>query len=981
VTIRRTAFPPAIDPFTAVADGTTAAGARASFPLDRNDVWCVTAGEVDVFVVRLRNGVPTGRRTHLFRAGIGDPLVGTADTSQDGVAGGWRLVAVPTNGAALTRASQAQLRMVAGDATGAAAIADLIDRWVDIVSEGIARDLPPQECETLDDVDSLDTRQTTSVRPHDSVRWIRQRRGHAKFLGQDASAVMEGDCVPLSRHAWLEVSAHAQLHILPTSAIVAADSQWIGLIQLHALVIAAAGVVAQHAEELERDRVERKASANRIAVSHACDQLVGALRPASTLRVPIVARDGRPEDALLLVTRIVATALGIDVRPHPARDGAPQPRNPLAAIARASRFRVRRVALRDDWWQRDNGPLLAYRAVDEQPVALLSPKPGHYELHEPGAHPVPVDAAVAGALQPFGYTFYRPFAASALSIRDVLAFGARGCSKDITTIVVVSLAAATLGLLPSWTTGRLFNDVVPGAERGQLFQLTLVLLVTAFATAMFELARGIALLRVEGTMGNAIQSAVWDRLLSLPMSFFRPYTAGELANRAMGIDGIRQVIAGTTVTAIIGGIMGLSNFILMFWYSPRLAWWATGLILFALLITAMGSWMQLRHQREVSALQSRVSGLVLQLLSSIAKLRVTGSESKAFASWATPFSRQRALQFRVRTVGNWVAAFNAAYPLICYGTIFAVADPLINETHAIRTGDFLAFVSAFASCLTNVLLTSTALLMSLNAIPLYELARPILVTLPEVDDAKQDPGVLAGGIELQNVHFRYGPDSAPVLRGLTLHVKPGEYVALVGASGSGKSTVLRLLLGFEAPEAGSIYFDGQELAGLDVQSVRRQIGVVLQSGRLMSGDIYTNIVGSANATIDDAWEAARMAGFDDDIRSMPMGMHTVVSEGGGTLSGGQRQRLLIARAIVHRPRVLFFDEATSALDNRTQSIVTQSLDRLQATRIVVAHRLSTILHADRICVVDRGMIVESGTYSELIARNGLFAQLAQRQIA
>ncbi|MCC7054307.1 MAG: NHLP bacteriocin export ABC transporter permease/ATPase subunit [Gemmatimonadaceae bacterium] len=980
MTTRRTPFPVHAYPFHPVT-AVVGSGARAAFPLDSEDVWVVQAGEVDVFVVGLRNGAPSGRRTHLFRANVNDPLIGTSEDSAASREAGWRLMAVPTNGARLARASQVDLQAITGTLAGAQAVADMVDRWVDLVSEGIARDLAPQVSQTLDDVSTLEVAEDSTVRPHDAVRWIRHGNGRSLFLGHASTTVNGAGDVPLSRHAWLEVPAGAKLTIVPTANVVAEGTVWRGLARLHSLVIGAAGVVAEHADEADRERLHRKTAGNRMAVSYACDQLVSALRPATGLRVPAASRDGRIEDPLLVVTRIVATALGIEVRPHPARDGSPEPRNPLAAIARASRFRTRRVALRDDWWRHDNGPLLAYRTEGETPVALLCPRAGQYELHEPGAVPVPVTPAVAETLQPFGYTFYRPFAATALGIRDVLAFGARGCRRDITTIVLVSLAAATLGLLPSWTTGRLFNDVVPGAERGQLLQLTIVLLVTAFAAAMFELARGIALLRVEGTMGNAIQSAVWDRLLSLPMSFFRPYTAGELANRAMGIDGIRQVIAGTTVTAIIGGIMGLSNFILMFWYSRKLAWWATGLILFALLVTACGSWLQLRHQREVSALQSRVSGLVLQLLSSISKLRVTGSEAKAFAAWATPFSRQRALQFRVRSVGIWVAAFNAAFPLICYGTIFAIADPLINESREIRTGDFLAFVAAFASCLTNVLLTSTALLMSLNVIPLYELARPILTALPEVDDAKTDPGILTGSLELQNVHFRYGPDSAPVLRGLTLHVKPGEYVALVGASGSGKSTALRMLLGFEAPESGSVYFDGQDLAGLDVQSVRRQIGVVLQSGRLMSGDIFTNIVGSANATIADAWEAARMAGFDDDIKSMPMGMHTVVSEGGGTLSGGQRQRLLIARAIVHRPRILFFDEATSALDNRTQAIVTQSLDRLQATRIVVAHRLSTIQHADRICVVDRGAIAESGTYEELLAQEGLFAQLARRQIA
>jgi ATP-binding cassette subfamily C protein len=328
-----------------------------------------------------------------------------------------------------------------------------------------------------------------------------------------------------------------------------------------------------------------------------------------------------------------------------------------------------------------------------------------------------------------------------------------------------------------------------------------------------------------------------------------------------------------------------------------------------------------------------------------------------------------------------VAAFNAGFPTAAYMLVFWAAVEPLTVTHAMRTGDFLAFMSAFGICLTSIVTTSNALLAILLAAPLYEQARPILVTLPEVDGAKEDPGQLTGNVDVEHVDFRYDEDGSLVLRDLTVHAKSGEFVAFVGPSGSGKSTILRLLLGFETPEAGSIYYDGRELGGLDLRALRRQIGVVLQSGRLMTGDIYTNIVGSAPVPLDAAWEAARMAGFADDIRQMPMGMHTVISEGGGTLSGGQRQRLMIARAIVHRPRILLFDEATSALDNRTQAIVSASLERLQATRIVIAHRLSTIMHADRIHVVQRGELVQCGNYDELMRQGGLFAELAARQIA
>jgi ATP-binding cassette subfamily C protein len=264
---------------------------------------------------------------------------------------------------------------------------------------------------------------------------------------------------------------------------------------------------------------------------------------------------------------------------------------------------------------------------------------------------------------------------------------------------------------------------------------------------------------------------------------------------------------------------------------------------------------------------------------------------------------------------------------------------------------------------------------------MFERARPILETLPETSDAKGEPGGLTGNIEISHAFFRYRPDTPLVLRDLSLSVRPGEFVALVGASGCGKSTLFRLLLGFDRLDSGAIHFDGQDLAGMNPQAVRRQIGVVLQNGQLQTGDIFENIAGTRPLTIDDAWAAASLAGLEDDIRAMPMGMHTVISEGGGGLSGGQRQRLMIARAIASRPRILLFDEATSALDNLTQAIVSRSLEQLEATRIVIAHRLSTIVKADRIFVLEAGRVVQSGSYAELIAQEGLFAKLAQRQLA
>jgi ABC-type bacteriocin/lantibiotic exporter with double-glycine peptidase domain len=365
----------------------------------------------------------------------------------------------------------------------------------------------------------------------------------------------------------------------------------------------------------------------------------------------------------------------------------------------------------------------------------------------------------------------------------------------------------------------------------------------------------------------------------------------------------------------------------------------------------------------------------------IAKFKISGTEGRAFARWASSFSAQKQLAASTRRIANFLAVFNSSFPIVALAIIFFGASGQLNTRGAaLSTGGFLAFNVAFGQLLGSVLALGGGILAMLRIVPLYARVKPIFETLPEVDSDKADPGELTGSIEVNHLAFRYSTDTPPILHDVSFSIRPGEFVAFVGASGSGKSTLLRLLLGFERPMSGAIYYDGQDLSGLDIQNVRLQMGIVLQNGKLLPGDILTNIIGSAPLTVDDAWEAVRLAGLEADIKALPMGMYTMISEGGKGLSGGQRQRLMIARAFVRKPRILVFDEATSALDNRTQEIVRQAMEQMQATRVVIAHRLSTVMKADRILVIDHGVVAQSGTYDELINREGFFAELARRQI-
>ncbi|HEX8691494.1 MAG TPA: NHLP bacteriocin export ABC transporter permease/ATPase subunit [Longimicrobium sp.] len=956
------------------------AGSDRPFLLAGASAWLVTAGRVDVFAVPLAGGLPAGSRTHLFRAGAGQLVFGTG--AGEGAAVG--LLAVGSPGTRVAPVERRVLRAAAMDPARSGALAGLLDEWVDLLCAAVGRGVAPDGCAEVSPEAPDLPQGVRYVRPGRRVAWVRHLDGASFLLGREGLK-LNGDFTPLAKSAWMEVQGSCRLDLQETAAVLGRGDAWEGLERLHALVLECVARMAAEAARAERERLREKAAAGRGAFQGAVGRLATTLEAGAPARMRLraAAAGGASDDPLLCAARLVGAALGVAVHPYPREKGAPAPRDPLGALARASRTRTRQVVLREGWWREDGGPLLAYLAEDGRPVALLPARGTRYTLHDPRerGEAALVDAALADRVKPIAFTFYRPFSDQALGLKDVVRFGLQGCGRDLGMVLGLSVAAALLSLVTPMATGKIFNDIIPGAERGQLGQLTAALVVIALATMLFRLGAGVALVRIEGRMGSATQAAVWDRVLGLPMPFFRPYSAGNLASRAMGIDAIRQHLSGATIQALLGGLFSVVHFGLLYHYSPRLALWGTGLIALSIAVTAGASRLQMKSENQIAALRTKLSGSVLQFLSSIAKLRTAAAEGEAFSIWAKGFSEQRQLQFRARSIGNLVASFNAGYPVVTTLVLYAVALPLMSGDHPLRTGDFMAFMTSFATCLGGMLGASAALLGAMAVVPMYEQARPILETLPEVDTAKADPGALSGGIDIERVVFRYNPDGPPILRDLTMRIRPGEFVAFVGPSGSGKSTLLRLLLGFEAPESGAVYYDGRELAGLDAQAVRRQIGVVLQNGRLMSGDIFTNIAGSSPATQEDAWEAARMAGFDEDIKAMPMGMHTVVSEGGGTLSGGQRQRLMIARAIVQRPRILFFDEATSALDNRTQAIVTQSLDRLNATRVVIAHRLSTILNADRIYVIEAGRIVQAGTYHELIRQDGLFAELAKRQLA
>ncbi len=752
---------------------------------------------------------------------------------------------------------------------------------------------------------------------------------------------------------------------------IAAEATSAFLPEFHRRVIEGVCDLERREQAAERARAAVLAQRTEQATREALVLLGAVLEPQR--QPPIEGAD------LFVALAAVGRALGVTLRPPAAWEESSRA-DPVETICRASHVRQRKVQLRGSWWTTDAGPLLGFLREGGRPVALLQPRAGRYQMFDPQGHAsVPLEEEVAATLEPEAYVLYRPLPERAIRGLELLRFALHGRSGELLAIALTAGAATLLGMFAPQATALLVDQAIPDANRQLVFEIGLGLLAAAVGAAIFSFAQGIAMLRLETAADGATQAAVWDRLLNLRSSFFRSFSTGDLQSRVTTISEIRSYLSGTTLRTLFSSAILLLNLVLLLYYSVTLALIACLVAAISAAVTLiLGAWI-LRCSRQILELGGHFFGLMVQLVNGVAKLRVAAAEERAFARWARDYSRLLRLELRRRTIQDHIHLVNLAVSGGSAVLLYAAASALIQREAGITTGVFLAFHVAYGTFIGAVVNLSNTVTDVLAIAILHERAVPILEAAPEIDEAKTDPGRLAGAVQLEHVVFQYDPRGPLVLDDVSLSAGAGQFIALVGPSGSGKSTVLRLLLGLETPQLGSIHFDGQELSGLDVFAVRRQLGVVLQTGRINAGSIFDNIAAGTRIALNDAWEAARAVGFAEEIEGLPMGLHTVISEGGTNLSGGQRQRLLLARALVHKPRVLLLDEATSALDNRTQAIVSESLEQLAVTRIVVAHRLSTIKRADRIYVVDAGRLSEQGRFDELAAAGGLFSRLMARQ--
>lgn len=635
----------------------------------------------------------------------------------------------------------------------------------------------------------------------------------------------------------------------------------------------------------------------------------------------------------------------------------------------------RRVVLAGRWWKDAVGCYLGSTDTGHA-VAILPGKAWGYAYRGPDGHLVRVDRRTARHLNTDAFCFYRPLPERKLGVRDLVRF-MLGCitAADVTLTLGASLLVALLGLFLPFMNQVLFERVIPGGVNSMLAPVAALLLGVAVASTLIGMTRGVILDRLQGKFRLAVQSAAMMRLLSLPATFFKEHSAGDLSSRLTGVHALCATLSNATLTVGLTALFSIVYLVQMGSFCPALTGPAVLILLVSLGHSLLSTGMQLGVSRRRLKISAVLNGRVFAIFSGIQKIKLAGAEKRAFAQWAKVYREEGKLVFTPPVY----LRLNAAVTLLISG-LGAVWLYGVAGAAKVSAADYIAFQVAYGAVAGALQALSGIAAAAAEIRPVLEMVQPLLETVPESSSERRIVTSLSGGIEINNLTFRYDKDGPAILHNLSLKVRPGEFVAVVGKTGCGKSTLLRMLLGFERPESGAVYYDGNNLESLDMRSFRRCVGTALQNGRLLAGSIFSNIVLAAPwLTMQDAWEAARLAGVSEDIQAMPMGMHTLISEGSGGISGGQRQRILIARAIAPRPAVLFFDEATSALDNLSQKRVIDKLESLACTRLVIAHRLSTLCHSDRIVVLEGGRIVEEGTYEELMNAGGPFQELAARQ--
>lgn len=681
-------------------------------------------------------------------------------------------------------------------------------------------------------------------------------------------------------------------------------------------------------------------------------------------------------NALFEVCKLVSYAIGAPISHknlHPKT---------VEEVCQPSGLHYRPIALSDGWWETHEGHFLGF-TKEGKPVALLQKGPGQFEIVDPQSSArTLVTKETTQTLAPRALTLYPPFPEEFNTLWQFLRFGLRRTRHDYLSIAFAGIIATVIGLFFPIATKLLFDRVIPEYNLTLFTQVLIGLSIAGFSMVALSFTRAFFVMRIDGLLMNRLQIGLWDRLLKLPVSFFRKVSSGDLVLQTFVFEQMRRTFNQGALKVLLNGVFSIVYLGIMVYYSLALSLIALVTVLLGVAVTVSVMLMVQKIQRVLLESNAKIYSFLTQVIGGISKLRIAAAEQKVFDKWSEDYSKNLDLNYKIATLNTQSRTVNSLLQtlsqIFIIGTIIGMFSLTQGEL-PMSTGTFLAFNAAYLPFTSAIFGAAGVMISLITLIPFWERARPIFTTPIEQSADKEDPGILEGNIEVSNVSFRYDEGEPLVLDNVSLAIQPGEFIGLVGPSGSGKSTLCRLLIGFETTETGSIFYDGKELNNLDPYRVRAQIGTLLQGTSIFAGTLYDNLVCGGQYNPAMLMNAIKLTTFDEDLAQMPMGLDTILAPGGGTLSGGQRQRLLLTRAVLRQPKILILDESTSMLDNKTQERVAKNLESLEATRIVVAHRLSTIRNADRIYVMDQGKVVAVGTYDELAESCELFRHFLERQ--
>lgn len=651
----------------------------------------------------------------------------------------------------------------------------------------------------------------------------------------------------------------------------------------------------------------------------------------------------------------------------------------ISEIASISHFVSREVVLEENWYKKDVGPLLAYLEEGRKPVACIPHGPSKYYAYESSKSKGKlIDAKYASKLAGKADMVYRPFPEKPMKLWDLIKFGFQSAYKrDIVWYIFMAILGTLIGLILPTINQQIYDSFIPLGDKNGLIGICFLMLSITIGNLAFTIVKNLALFRGMNVMEYAVQNATYDRVFNLPASFFRNYDSAELAERVFSITNIFQACADTGIKTLFAAVLSLTYLIRMNSFCKVLLLPAVIMVLIVTLLIGIIGYIQIKYEAKLMDYKGELSSKMYQYINGISKIRIAGSENRVLKEYFKPYIELRKIDKRKDGLELIASEISAASTVIFNVVLYYI---MVKKSASVSMGAFMGFSTAFGAFSGAVLQMMLAFLTINMIIPAYKRCKPVLQALPEFEENAEKVRNILGEIEVSNVDFAYDSESGNVLNQLSLQIKPGEYVGIVGSSGCGKSTLLKLLMGFEKPSRGRIYYDGKDLEGLDKRELRKKFGVVLQNGGIIAGSIYDNITITApNVPMSKVEKIIEDVGLKDDIEAMPMKLHTILNETSGTISGGQKQRILIARALINSPKIIFFDEATSALDNVTQAMVVETLEKIKATKVVIAHRLSTVINCDRIIVLNKGCIEEQGTYDELMKNKGLFYDLASRQ--